>query len=88
LVSTKKSTINQLVFQVVILVFTLSDSTAIIERTFSVINIIKIRLRNKIEDVFLTDSLMLYIEREIDVKFSTYLIIDDFRDLKERQFPF
>ncbi len=51
-------------------------------------NTIKIRLYNKIQNEFLTDSLMLYIEREIDVKFSTYLIIDDFRDLKERQFPF
>jgi hypothetical protein len=41
-------------------------------------NIIKIMLRNKIEDEFLTNSLMLYIEKEIVATLTTDLIIDDF----------
>jgi hypothetical protein len=45
-------------------------------------NIIKTRLRNKIEDEFLTDSLMLYIEKEITTTLSTDLIIDDFWDME------
>jgi hypothetical protein len=51
-------------------------------------NIVKTRLRNKIEDEFLIDSLMLYIERKIVVTFSTNSIIDDFWDMKERRVPF
>jgi hypothetical protein len=67
---------------------TLPVSTATTERAFSAIKIVKTRLRNKIEDEFLTDSLMLYIEREIVATFSTNSIIDDFRDMKTRMVPF
>ena len=45
-------------------------------------------LRNKMEDDFLMDSMILYIEKEIAAKFGTELIIDDFQDLKERRVPF
>jgi hypothetical protein len=50
-------------------------SIAITKQAFLVINIVKIRLRYKIEDKFSIESLMLYIEREIVAKFSTYSII-------------
>ena len=40
------------------------------------------------EDDFLMDSMILYIEKEIAAKFGTESIIDDFRDLKEHQFHF
>ncbi|XP_062161921.1 uncharacterized protein LOC133868946 [Alnus glutinosa] len=88
LVSTGKSTIYQLVFRVIVLVLTLPVSTATTERAFSAMNIVKTRLRNKIEDEFLTDSLMVYIEREIAATISIDSIIDDFRDLKKRRVPF
>ena len=45
-------------------------------------NIVKSRFRNKMEDEFLMDSLIVYIENEIATKFSIDSIIDDFRDLK------
>ena len=51
-------------------------------------NIIKTRLRNKIEDEFLTDFLMLYIEKEIAATLSIYSIIDDFRDMQARRITF
>jgi hypothetical protein len=82
LVRTEKSTTYQLVFRVVMLLLTLPVSTATTERAFSTMNIIKTRLRNKIEDEFLTDSLMLYIEKEIVATLSTDSIIDDFRDMQ------
>ncbi|XP_075645199.1 uncharacterized protein LOC142616200 [Castanea sativa] len=66
----------------------LSISTATTERAFSAMNIIKNRLCNKMEDDFLMDSMILYIEKEIPTKFGTESIIDDFRDLKERRVPF
>ena len=40
------------------------------------------------ENDFLMDSLMLYIERDITLTFSLDSIIDDFEDLKECQIPF
>ena len=40
------------------------------------------------ENDFLKDSLMLYIERDIAFTFSLDSIIDDFEDLKECQNPF
>ena len=45
-------------------------------------------LQNKMENDFLADSLMLYIENDIVSTFSLDSIIDDFEDLKERQVPF
>jgi hypothetical protein len=60
-----------------VLLLTLPVSTTTTERAFSAMNIIKTRLRNKIEDEFLTDSLMLYIEKEIAATLSTDSIIDD-----------
>ena len=82
LVKTKKSTIYQVVFQVVVFLLTLLVFTATIKQEFSAMIIIKTRLRNKIEDEFLTDSLMLYIKKEIVVILNTDPIIDDFWDMK------
>ena len=64
------------------LLLTLPVSTTTIEQAFSTMNIIKTRCRNKIEDEFLTDSLMLYIEKETDATLSTNSIIDGFRDMR------
>jgi hypothetical protein len=65
-------------------VLTLPVSTAITEQSFSAMNIVKIRLRNKIEDEFLIDSLMVYIEREVAATISIDSIIDGIRDSKTR----
>jgi hypothetical protein len=51
-------------------------------------NIIKTRLRNKIEDEFLIDSLMLYIKKEIAATLSTDSIIDDFRNMQAQWVAF
>ncbi|XP_028112903.1 zinc finger MYM-type protein 1-like [Camellia sinensis] len=87
LVRTNKSTIYQLVYRVITLVLTLPVSTATTERSFSAMKIVKSRLRNKMEDKFLTDSLLVYIEKEIVENFITESIIEDFRDMKERRVP-
>ena len=47
--------------------------------------VVKTNLRNKLENDFLTDSLMLYIENDITSIFSLDSIIDDFENLKERR---
>ena len=88
LVRTRRSTTYPLVHRIIVLVLTLPVSTATTERSFSAMRIVKTRLRNKMEDDFLTNSLIIYIEREIAEKLSIDSIIDDFRDLKERRVPF
>ena len=40
------------------------------------------------EDDFLMNSMILYIEKEIAAKFGAESIVDDFRDLKEHRVPF
>ena len=69
-------------------VLTLLVSIAITKRAFSAMKVVKTNLRNKIENDFLTNSLMLYIENDIVSTFSLDSIIDDFEDLKEYQIPF
>ena len=67
---------------------TLPISTATTERAFSAMNVIKTNLRNKMEDEFLLDTMMLFIERDIAATISMDSIIDDFEDLKRRRVPF
>ena len=64
---------------------TLPISTATTERAFSAMKIIKTRLRNKMEDDFLKDFMIVYIEKEIAQKFTTDAIIDDFYFSKQRR---
>ncbi|XP_050277664.1 uncharacterized protein LOC126719119 [Quercus robur] len=88
LVKTRKSLFYPYIYRLITLVLTLPISTATTERAFSAMNIIKNRLRNKMEDDFLMDSKILYIEKEIVAKFGAESIIDDFRDLKECRVSF
>ncbi|XP_042388004.1 zinc finger MYM-type protein 1-like [Zingiber officinale] len=88
LVKTRKLEIYPLVFRVLTLILTLPVSTATTERSFSAMNIVKTRLRNKMEDEFLNDCLLVYIEKQIAKKFSIDSLVDDFRDMQERRSKF
>ncbi|XP_074304399.1 uncharacterized protein LOC141639109 [Silene latifolia] len=88
LAETGKSDVYFLLDRLIRLVLTLPVSTATTEITFSGMKIMKTRLRNKMEDKFLVDSLVIYIEREISKSFSIESIIDDFKSLKDRRVLF
>ncbi|KAL0011288.1 hypothetical protein SO802_006396, partial [Lithocarpus litseifolius] len=88
LVKTQKSLFYPYIYRLITLVLTLLVFIGTTERAFLAMNIIKNRLRNKMEDDFLMDSMILYIEKEIVAKFGTKSTIDDFRHLKERRVPF
>ena len=45
--------------------------------------IVKTKLRNKVEDEFHTDNLIVYIEREIAEMFDSDFVLDDFVSMKE-----
>ena len=88
MVRTRKLEYYLLICRVVKLVLTLPVSTATTERAFSATNVIKTDFHNKMEDEFLSDAMMLFIERDIAATISTDSTIDDFEDLKRRRVPF
>jgi hypothetical protein len=88
LVETEKSKTYYLIDRLIRLVLTLPVSTTTTERAFSAMKIVKTRLRNKMEDEFLANSLVVYIEREIAESFNLNSILDDFVSLKGRKLGF
>ncbi|XP_061961550.1 uncharacterized protein LOC133682280 [Populus nigra] len=67
------------------LVLTLPVSTATTERVFSAMKHVKTVLRNKMEEEFLGDSMMIYIERELVEDIDSDSIIDEFYSTKHRR---
>ncbi|CAI0548457.1 unnamed protein product, partial [Linum tenue] len=85
LAKTGKSKEFNLVDRLIRLILILLVSTSTGERAFSAMKIVKNRLRNKMNDDFLADNLVIFIEREIAETFSLDAILSDFNDLKERR---
>ncbi|KAD4982676.1 hypothetical protein E3N88_19347 [Mikania micrantha] len=85
LAETQKNETYYLVDRVIRLILTLPVSTATTERGFSAMKIFKNRLRNKMYDEYLANSLVIYIEKEIAEKFDSEYIIDEFKSLKGRR---
>ncbi|KAI5322727.1 hypothetical protein L3X38_031799 [Prunus dulcis] len=76
-----------LINRLIRLVLTLPVSTATTERAFSAMKHVKTVLRNKMEDEYLPDSLIVYIEKALYVDIDSDSIIKDFDTLKERRVP-
>ncbi|KAK9713546.1 hypothetical protein RND81_06G034400 [Saponaria officinalis] len=55
------------------------------ERAFSAMKLIKTALRNRMEDDYLTDSLIVYVEKGIAKEFDIDSIIDEFASKKDRR---
>ncbi|KAI5338306.1 hypothetical protein L3X38_017577 [Prunus dulcis] len=71
-----------LIDRLICLVLTLPVSGATTEQTFSAMKHIKTILRNKMEDEYLTDSLIVYIKKELSMDIDSDSIITDFEKLK------
>nr|XP_034918724.1 uncharacterized protein LOC118052019 [Populus alba] len=65
MVKTKKNLIFPLVYMLIKLSLLLPVATATVERVFSAMHIVKSRLRNKMGDKWMNDSLVVYIEKDI-----------------------
>jgi len=65
LVETRKSIIYPLIDRLIWLILTLLGSMITTKRAFLVIKIVKIRLRIQMDDDFLADYLIVYIEKDI-----------------------
>ena len=65
MVEMKKNVSYPLVYSLVTLALILLVAIAIVERAFSVMNIIKNRLHNQIRDQWMNDCLVTFIEKDI-----------------------
>jgi hypothetical protein len=61
------------------------DNSQPTERGFSVIKIVKTRFHNRMDDDFLVNYLIVYIEKEIVERFTIDMIVDDFYYMKEQR---
>ena len=71
-------------YPLVTLALILLVATAAIERAFSTMNIIKNRLRNQIEDQWINDCLVTYIEKDIFKTIKCEEIMQRFQNMKNR----
>ena len=65
MVETKKYVVYPLVYLLVTLALILPVATAIVERAFSAMKIVKNRLLNRMGDQWMTNNLIVYIEKDI-----------------------
>ncbi|PVH34933.1 hypothetical protein PAHAL_7G068900 [Panicum hallii] len=84
----RRHRVFNLVDRLLRLLVTLPVSTATAERAFSTLKIIKTRLRNRMEDDFLANSMLVNIEAEILGDYNYEDIIHDFIDVKKRKVHF
>jgi hypothetical protein len=87
LVETGKGSIYFLIDRLVRLVMTLSVSTKTTERAFFAMKLVKTTLRNKMEDGFFADCLIIYIEKELAGNIDSDSIINDFYSIKNCRAP-
>ena len=79
-----KSNIYFLIDRLIHLVLILPVSTTTTERAFSALKLLKIRLRNRMEDELLADNMIVYIKKEIARNFTIEMIINEFYSMKNR----
>ena len=82
MVQTDRHTCYPLVYRLIELALILPVATATVERAFSAMNIIKTDLRNKMNDEWMNDSMVCYIEREMFKTVEDDVIIKTFHCYK------
>ncbi|XP_022041659.2 zinc finger MYM-type protein 1-like [Helianthus annuus] len=74
-----------LVYRLLELALVLPVATATVERSFSAMKFIKTDLRNKMGDVFLTDSLLCYVEKDIFASVENEAVLQRFQAMGPRR---
>jgi len=85
MVKTKKNLIFLLAYMLIRLSLLLPVAIATVERVFSVMHIIKSRLRNRMGDKWMNDSLVVYIEKDIFDKIDNEVIMKRFQNMKTQR---
>ena len=74
-----------LVYLLVKLALTFPVATATVERSFSAMKYIKNELRNRMEDQWMNDCLVVYIERDVACSIDNETIMQRFQNMKTRR---
>ncbi|XP_022873079.1 uncharacterized protein LOC111392022 [Olea europaea var. sylvestris] len=85
LIVKNKHEVYPLVYKLVTLTLVLPVATAPIERAFSAMTYIKNCLRNRIEDQWLNDSLIVYIEKDVFDKIENDVIMECYQSMRTRR---
>ncbi|CAN6559431.1 unnamed protein product [Malus baccata var. baccata] len=85
LVKTGRSESYMLVYKLLTLALVLPVATASVERVFSAMKIVKTPLRNKMGDQWLSDSMLVYIEKDVFAFIDNEPIMRRFHDMKPRR---
>jgi len=85
MIKTKKNLIFPLVYMLIKLSLLLPVATATVERVFSVMHIVKSRLRNRMGGKWTNDSLVVYIKKDIFDKIDNEAIMKRFQNMKTRR---
>jgi hypothetical protein len=81
----KKNVVYPLVYLLVTLALILPVVTATVERAFSAMKIVKNRLRSRMSDQWMNDSLIVYIEKDIFHSIDNEAIMQRFHNMKTRR---
>ncbi|KAM6551043.1 hypothetical protein CsatB_000851 [Cannabis sativa] len=85
MVHTRRNGVYPLVYRLVTLSLLLPVVTATVERVFSAMNIVKNRLRNRMGNQLMNDSLLVYIEKDVFSLVDNEPIMQRFQAMKKRQ---
>ena len=85
MVQTGKNDVYPLVYRLLTLALILPVVTATVERVFSAMNFVKTRLRNRMRDQLLNDTLLVYVEKDIFNGLDNETIMRHFQGMKTRR---
>ncbi|XP_058227194.1 uncharacterized protein LOC131335726 [Rhododendron vialii] len=85
MVETGRDKLYPLVYLLLKLALILPVATATVERVFSVMNIVKNRLRNRMNDQWSNNSLVVYIEKDVFDGIENDTIMQNFQNMKTRR---
>ncbi|XP_073036569.1 uncharacterized protein [Primulina eburnea] len=85
LVMSKKNMVYPLVYKLLTLALILPVAMTTVERVFSAIRIVKDRLRNRMSDDWMNDSLIVYVEKDIFLTVDNESIVQRFQNMKTRK---
>ena len=85
MVEMKKHVVYPLVYLLVTLALILPVATATVERVFSAMKIVKNRLRNRMGDQWMTNNVIVFIEKDIFDCIDNDVIMQRFQNMKSRR---
>ncbi|KAH9737433.1 TTF-type domain-containing protein [Citrus sinensis] len=85
MVETKRHNVYPLVYLLITLALTLPVATASVERAFSAMNILKNRLRSRMGEQWMNDSIVVYIEKDLFNNIDNEVVMQCYQCMKTRK---